>query len=97
MINDISVNEWVFPCDSKEYSIESALSDLKIIDWRQTPKMKNAKAGDIVYIYCNKPAGIIAYKGAIIKASKEVSTIDDRKYWVPERNDTRTGHGNSCI
>lgn len=91
MASNNSINEWIIPCDSKEYNVESALSDLKIIDWRQTPKMKNAKAGDIVYIYCNKPAGIIAYKGAIIKASKEVSTIDDRKYWVPEREEMTPG------
>ncbi len=73
--------EWILPCNTDYYDINNALRDLKRIDWRQTTQLKNAKVGDIVYIYCkNKKGGAICYKGAILAVNKMENIIDDSKY-----------------
>lgn len=74
------MTEWIIPCNPKLYRIEDAFKDLKIIDWRKTNNIKSAQDGDIVYIYISSPVSQIAYKGAIINAHKEHSTIDDSSY-----------------
>lgn len=82
MINDRikPVNEWIIPCNLSLYNLQGALSDLKIIDWKQVQSMKNAQIGDIIYIYCSAPISKVCYKGAIIKTAKPFSTINDSNY-----------------
>lgn len=73
--------EWILPCNTEYYDLDNALRNLKRIDWRQTKQLKNAKVGDIVYIYCkNKKDGAICYKGAILAVNKMENIIDDSKY-----------------
>lgn len=76
--------EWIIPCNLKFYDIAESLKNLKIIDWKQTLQMKNARVGDLVYMYCKptKGAGWICFKGAILEVNKTESLIDDSKYAV---------------
>ena len=73
--------EWILPCNTSFYDIHNALTDLKIIDWRQTTPLNNAQVGDIIYIYCkDKKVSEIRYKGAILAVNKINDIIDDSKY-----------------
>ena len=73
--------EWIIPCNVNYYDISSALSALKIIDWKQPVQMNNANVGDLVYIYCkSKGTGSVAYKGAILEVNKTEDIIDDSAY-----------------
>ena len=47
--------EWILPCNTDYFDIESALKALKIIDWKQPFQMNSANVGDFVYLYC-KPS-----------------------------------------
>ena len=70
--------EWIIACNTNDYDLDNALRALKIIDWRQTPQMKSAQVGDLVYIYC-KGIGI-CYKGAILEVNKYDDIIDDSQF-----------------
>lgn len=76
-------NEWIIPYNPKFYKLDNALTDLKIIDWKQVQAVKNAHVGDIIYIYASGSVSGIVFKGAIIKKDKPESTIDDRIYNIP--------------
>lgn len=45
--------DWIIPCNPKYYNVKCAMTDLKIVDWKQSNK--NISAGDIVYIYVGSP------------------------------------------
>lgn len=74
--------EWLLPCNLKYYSLKEALIELKKIDWRYTNRIKNARVGDLVYLYCipRKGKASIWYKGVILEINKWDHIIDDSKF-----------------
>lgn len=73
--------EWIIPCNANSYKIREALTKLKILDWRQTKQLTNAKVGDIIYLYCKyNGKGAIWFKGAILKVNKTDNFIDDSEF-----------------
>lgn len=74
--------EWLLPCNLKYYDLKEALRKLKKIDWRYTNRIKNARVGDLVYLYCipQKGKASIWYKGVILEVNKWDHIIDDSKF-----------------
>ena len=74
--------EWIIPCNADLYDIDGALRKLKIIDWYQNRMIKNAKVGDLVYIYCTSKHDVnrVKYKGAILAVNKYDNFIDDSEF-----------------
>ena len=70
--------EYIIPCNPKYYNVSGAMSNLKIVDWKQTNK--NIEIGDIVYLYVGKPISGIKYKCKVNKVNLPFCEIDDTKY-----------------
>lgn len=83
---------WVIPCNINEYNVIDAFKNLDVLDWKQSPTLKKAKVGDIVYVYISKPFQSIKYKCEILKTNKPHVTIDDSKYIVNGQNYVNYGN-----
>ena len=70
--------EYIIPCNENYYDVSGAMSNLKIVDWKQTNK--NIEIGDIVYLYISKPTSAIKYKCKVNKVNLPFCEIDDTKY-----------------
>ena len=72
--------EWIIPCNPNYYKIDEAFSELKCLDWKQTPK--NIEVGDIVYIYVSRPVQAIRYKCKVNKINLDQIEIDDSRFII---------------
>ncbi|MCJ1655325.1 hypothetical protein MT340_000850 [Staphylococcus sp. NRL 16/872] len=77
---------WIIPCNINAYNVIKAFENLKVLDWKQSPNLKQAKVGDIIYIYISKPYQSIKYKCEILKTNKSHVTINDSQYIVNGQN-----------
>lgn len=71
---------WIFPCNQKEYDIESAFNNLTEIEWRQN--LKNIQIGDIVLIYLSSPIKEVKYICKVNEINLNNPKIDDTKYEI---------------
>ena len=74
--------DWIIPCNPKYYNVKCAMTDLKIVDWKQSNK--NISAGDIVYIYVGSPISAIKYQCKVNKANIPFCEIGDSKYEIQQ-------------
>ncbi len=82
--------DWIIPCNPNYYNVKCAMTDLKIVDWKQSNK--NISAGDIVYIYVGSPISAIKYQCKVNKANIPFCEIDDSKYEI--NSDVYKHYGN---
>jgi len=83
---------WLMSANSKMYDHASSFEHYGFIDWRQG-KTKFS-IGDIIYIYCTKPAQRIRYKCKVQKLDMSFNEIrDDREYWNDESEYEKALHG----
>ena len=75
--------EWIIPCNGKNYDVDSALRDLRIIEWHQSKALTNAQVGDTLYIYESTPVQSICWRCRITDSHRMVSRINDCRYYIP--------------
>ena len=75
-----SNNIWMISANGKIYDHASAFATFGFIDWRQRAKYQ---VGDIVYIYCTRPAKKVMYKCEVVKFDMPFcECVDDKKFWI---------------
>lgn len=84
--------QWVIPCNVKFYNVVAAFDKLDVIDWKQSPNLKKAKKGDVLYIYISAPIKSIQYQCLIKEVNKPKSTIDDSQFVI--KGDNYINYGN---
>src|SRR5699024_2828736 len=84
--------QWVIPCNVKFYNVVAAFDKLDVIDWKQSPNLKKAKKGDVLYIYISAPIKSIKYQCLIKEVNKAKSTIDDSQFVI--KGDNYINYGN---
>lgn len=85
-------NHWVIPCNVKSYDVIGAFNKLGTVDWKQSKNMKNAQAGDIVFIYVGKPYSELKYMCVIQEVNKSAVTISDEEFIVNGKNYVNYGN-----
>ncbi|SDB13345.1 HNH endonuclease [Eubacterium oxidoreducens] len=75
----MSRKNWVFICNTSQYDIIAAFSNLNELYWKQSV---NVSVGDTVYIYVGKPYSAIMYKCKVLEVDSEKDLIDDSPYVV---------------
>ncbi len=73
-------DNWIIPCDYKQYDIIQAFAKHKELDWHVTQQTKNIKSGDKVYIYVGKPFSRIMYECEVVKTGLSSREIDDLEF-----------------
>ena len=71
---------WIMSASAAVYDHDAAFSELGYINWRQT---RNFAVGDVVYIYCTRPASKVKYKTIVDSISVD-GVIE--KYWIKKQN-----------
>lgn len=72
---------WIISANGKMYDHAAAFAKNGLIDWRQN-KTKY-RVGDMVYIYCTKPASRVMFHCMVEKANIPFCDIqDDREFWI---------------
>lgn len=69
----IYMNNWLFPCNVKQYDPIGAFAELQNIDWRQSVKLE---VGDEVFIYCSKPYQRIMFRTIVKECNIPSSKVD---------------------
>lgn len=59
-------NIWLIPCSPKHFDAEGCFNKYGQIYWKQEGNFKNAKVGDMGFIYCSAPVKAIRYSFVII-------------------------------
>ena len=74
------MNNWIIPSNSSKFDISRFLSKHNNhVDWKQSASFE---VGDVVYIYCTKPAMRIRYKMNVIATDIPSSEAKiDKNYW----------------
>ena len=68
---------WMISANGKMYDHASAFATFGFIDWRQRAKYQ---IGDIVFIYCTRPAKKVMYKCEVVKCDMLFcECVDDKK------------------
>lgn len=71
---------WMISANGKMYDHASAFATFGFIDWRQRAKYQ---IGDIVFIYCTRPAKKVMYKCEVVKCDMLFcECVDDKKFWI---------------
>lgn len=73
------MTEWILVAN-RRYRAYEALRDLGRIEWLKIAKLKNAAAGDTVYVYQCAPVKAIRWKCRITDADRTALRIDDSAY-----------------
>ena len=73
-------DNWIIPCDYKQYDIIRAFAKHKELDWHVTQQTKSIKSGDRVYIYVGKPFSRIMYECEVVKTGLSSREIDDLEF-----------------
>jgi len=80
------MNNWIIPCNIKNYDVFGAFIELKTLNWKQST---NIEIGDTVFIYTAKPYSRITHKCKAIEVNLKQPYIDDINYIIdptPYRN-----------
>lgn len=80
-------DNWIIPCDYKQYDIIQAFAKHKELDWHVTQQTKNIKSGDKVYIYVGKPFSRIMYECEVVKTGLSSREIDDLEFIRIQKDD----------
>lgn len=78
------MTEWILPCSGMSYDINTALRELKTIEWYQSKPMTNVSVGDVMYIYASTPVQSICWKCNVTDSHRMISQINDSKYYIPQ-------------
>lgn len=72
------MQQWIIPCNIKDYDVRGAFQKLRYIDWKQSNK--SIEIGDEVFIYITSPVKAIQYKCKVNKVNLEYTQINDSEF-----------------
>ncbi|MDQ0807914.1 HNH endonuclease [Priestia megaterium] len=82
---------WMISANGKMYDHASAFNKFGYIDWRQN---RSYEMGDIVYIYCTRPAQKVMFKTQVKQVNIAFhEVIDDKEFWLDKKEYEKSQSG----
>lgn len=75
---------WIVASEHATYRSEDAFRELEEVNWSETQSAHIA-LGDVVYLYITRPVSAIGIKCSVTAVGLPEPDIDDRDYWVNEK------------